>query len=258
MSTSINSIGQPGSSYLYGALSSGSRINRAADGAAEMAISQEFDRQNGGYEVGTRNLQDAKNAANIADGGLSNMADSLQRMRELALQASNGLLNDDDKRYIQAEIDQLKKGIGDMTDKTQFNGIPLLQNEDGRVLLISSDANGTQMGLSRPNTSLEALGIEDFDVTGDFDISKIDKALEAIGGTRANIGAETNAFDVAIDVNGVSNYNTYAAKSSMMDTEYGDYVSKLKTQNVMEQVQAQLQKKRQEDEARKMMGVIGN
>ena len=204
--SSINSIGQPGSDYLYSSLSSGSRVNRAADGAAQMAISQEFDRQNGGYEVGTRNLQDARNAANIADGGLSNVADSLQRMRELAVQAGNGLLSDDDKQYIQAEIDQLKKGISDMTDKTDFNGIPLLQNEDGKVLLINSDTNGTQMGLSRPDTGLEALGIADFDVTGDFDISKLDKALEAIGGSRATIGAETNAFDVAIDVNGVSNY----------------------------------------------------
>ncbi len=258
MSTSINSIGQPGSSYLYGALSSGSRINRAADGAAEMAIGQEFDRQNNGYEVGTRSLKDAKNAANIADGGLGNITDSLQRMRELAIQASNGLMSADDKKYIQAEIDQLKKGIGDMTDKTEFNGIPLLQNEDGKVLLISADANGTQMGLDRPNTSLDALGIRDFDVTGDFDLGKIDKALESISGGRATLGAQSNAFDVAIDVNGVSNYNTYSAKSNMMDTEYGDYVSKLKKQNVLEQVNAQMQKKRQEDEARRTMGIIGN
>ncbi len=258
MSTSINSIGQPGSSYLYGALSSGSRINRAADGPAELAIGNEFDRQNSGYEVGTRSLKDAKNAANIADGGLGNIADSLQRMRELAVQAGNGLMSADDKKYIQAEIEQLKKGIGDMTDKTEFNGIPLLENEDGKVLLISTDANGTQMGLTRPDTSLAALGIEDFDVTGDFDLSRIDKALEAVSGGRATLGAQSNAFDVAIDLNGVTNYNTYAAKSSMMDTEYGDYVSRLKQQNVLEQVNAQMQKKRQEDAARRTMGIIGN
>ncbi|MBR1472353.1 MAG: flagellin FliC5 [Lachnospiraceae bacterium] len=256
--SSINSIGQAGSDYLYGALSSGSRVNKAADGAAQMAISQEFDRQNGGYEVGTRNLQDAKNAANIADGGMSNIADSLQRMRELALQASNGLLGDDDKSYIQAEIDQLKQGISDMTDKTDFNGIPLLKNEDGSVLLINSDANGTQRELTRPDTGLEALGIADFDVRGEFDISKIDKALESIGGSRAAVGAQSNAFDVAIDLNGVTNYNTYAAKSTMMDTEYGDYVSQLGKQNVLEQVNAQMQKKRQEDAARRMMGIAGN
>lgn len=256
--SSINSIGQPGSNYLYGALSSGSRVNTAADGAAQLAISQEFDRQNGGYEVGTRNLKDARNAANIADGGLGNMVDSLQRMRELALQASNSLLSDDDRQYIQAEIDQLKKGISDMTDATDFNGIPLLKNEDGSVLLINSDTNGTQMGLSRPNTGLEALGIADFNVIGEFDISKIDKALEVIGGSRASIGAQSNAFDVVIDVNGVSSYNTYSAKSTMMDTEYGDYVSKLNKQNVLEAVNAQMQKKRQEDEARRKMGIMGN
>lgn len=256
--SSINSIGQPGSNYLYGALSSGSRINTAADGAAQLAIGQEFDRQNGGYEVGTRNLNDAKNAANIADGGLGNMVDSLQRMRELAVQAGNGLLSDNDKQYIQAEIDQLKKGISDMTDSAGFNGIPLLKNEDGSVLLINSDTNGTQMGLIRPDTGLEALGIADFDVTKEFDISKIDKALESIGGNRASIGAQSNAFDVAINLNGVSSYNTYSAKSTMMDTEYGDYVSKLNKQNVLEAVSAQMQKKRREDEAQRKMGIMGN
>ena len=111
MGTSINSIGQPGSDYVYGALSSGSRINKAADGAAQMAIGQEFDRQNGGYEVGTNNLKDAKNAVNIADGALDGITSSLQRMRELALKASNGLMSDEDKQYIQAEVEQLKSAF---------------------------------------------------------------------------------------------------------------------------------------------------
>ena len=258
MGTSINSIGQPGSSYLYGALSSGSRINRAADGAAQMAIGQEFDRQNGGYEVGTNNLKDAKNAANIADGALGGITSSLQRMRELAVQASNGLMSDDDKKYIQAEIDQLKKGIGDIADKANFNGIPLLENEDGRILMISSDANGTQRQLTPADTSLEALGIKDFDVTGDFDINAIDKALKSVNAGRSDMGAQSNSFDVAIGVNGVSSYNTYAAKSTMMDTEYGDYVSKLKKQNLLEQTNAEMQRKRREDNQRRIMGIVGN
>ncbi|MBR3305696.1 MAG: flagellin FliC5 [Lachnospiraceae bacterium] len=257
--SSINTIGQAGSSYLYGALSSGKRINTAADGAAEMAISQEFDRQNGGFEVGTRNLKDAKNAANIADGALDGITGSLQRMRELAVQASNGLLSDDDRSYIQAEIDQLKKGIGDIADKANFNGIPLLDNEDGKVLLISSDANGTQRPLSRVDGSLEALGIKDFDVTKDgFDIGAIDKALKTLNGGRSQVGAQSNSFDVAIGINGVSDYNTYASKSSMMDTEYGSYVSKLKNQNILEQTRAEMMRKKREDAARQTMGIIGN
>ena len=257
MSTSINSMGQPGSDYLYGALSSGSRINRAADGAAQMAISQEFDRQNGGYEVGINNLKDAKNATNIADGALDGITSSLQRMRELALRASNGLMNDDDKAYIQAEVEQLKKGIGDIANKANFNGIPLLENEDGRVLLISSDANGTTRGLTPADATLNGLGIKDFDVTGDFDISKLDNALKAINAGRSNLGAQSNSFDYAIGINEAARYNTYAAKSSMMDTEYGEYVSQLKKQGLLEQVQADMQKRKQENAAKKTMGIIG-
>ena len=258
MGTSINSIGQPGSDYVYGALSSGSKINRAADGAAQMAIGQEFDRQNGGYEVGTNNLKDAKNATNIADGALDGITSSLQRMRELALKASNGLMNDEDKQYIQAEVEQLKKGIGDIANKANFNGIPLLENEDGKVLLINSDTNGTNRELTPADATLETLGIKDFDVTGEFDIEKLDNALQAINGGRSNFGAQSNSYDYAININETAKYNTYAAKSNMMDTEYGEYVSQMKKQGLLEQVQAEMQKKRQEDGARKTMGIVGN
>ena len=102
--SSINSIGAAGSSYLYESLSSGSRVNRAADGAAEMAISQEFDRQTNGYDVGARNMTDAVKATNIADGALSTITDSLQRIRELGVKASNGLMSDDDKKFLKKVI----------------------------------------------------------------------------------------------------------------------------------------------------------
>ena len=258
MGTSMNSIGQPGSDYVYGALSSGSRINKAADGAAQMAIGQEFDRQNGGYEVGTNNLKDAKNAVNIADGALDGITSSLQRMRELALKASNGLMSDEDKQYIQVEVDQLKKGIGDIADKANFNGIPLLENADGKVLLINSDANGTWREMSPADATLETLGIKDFDVTKDFDIKTLDKALQSINSGRSDLGAQSNSYDYAININDTAKYNTYAAKSSMMDTEYGEYVSQMKKQGLLEQVQEEMQRKRQEDAARKTMGIVGN
>ena len=256
--SSINSIGAAGSSYLYESLSSGSRVNRAADGAAEMAISQEFDRQTNGYDVGARNMTDAVKATNIADGALSTITDSLQRIRELGVKASNGLMSDDDKKYIQAEIDQLKKGIADTADRANYNGIPLLDNEDGKVLLISSDANGNMRPMSTVNGTLDALGIEDFDVTGDFDLNAIDNALKSLNAGRSTLGAQTNGFEHAINSNKVASYNLTASKSAMMDTDYAEYVGKLKQQNLLEEVQARLQKKRQEDDAKKTLGIIGN
>ncbi len=256
--SSINSIGAAGSGYLYESLSSGSRINRAADGAAELAISQEFTRQENGYDVGTRNMEDGVRAINIADGALSTITDSLQRIRELGVKASNGLLNDEDKQYIQAEVDQLKKSIADTADRANYNGIPLLDNEDGKVLLISSDANGNSRPMSMVNGTLDALGIEDFDVTGDFDLNAIDNALKTLNAGRSTLGAQSNGLEHAINNNNVASYNATASKSAMMDTDYAEYVGKLKTQNLLEEAQARLQKKRQEDHANKILGVIGN
>ena len=80
-----------------------------------------------------------------------------------------------------------------------------------------------------------------------FDIKTLDKALQSINGGRSDLGAQSNSYDYAININDTAKYNTYAAKSSMMDTEYGEYVSQMKKQGLLEQVQAEMQRKRQED-----------
>ncbi|MBR1861084.1 MAG: flagellin FliC5 [Lachnospiraceae bacterium] len=254
--SNINSVGDNLSNYLYSSLSSGSRIQNAANGASEMAILQKQERQVGGINAGTQNMQMGKDAINIADGAMSGVADSLQRIRELAVQASNGTLSSEDKSYIQMEVDELKKGIAETAGTTNYNGVKLLDNEDGAVISMAINSDGGSKEFSTVNSTLEALGIADFDVTGDFDLSTIDKALEKIGAGRATLGAQSNSFDVAINYNNGISYNTVDSQSRMGDTDYGDYIQKLKQQQLLNQVQVQMQKRRQEDEARKTNGLF--
>jgi len=233
------------SAYYAQSLSSGSRINRAADGASESAILEKQDAQVGGYQAGTENLQSGKNAFNVADGAMSGITDYIQRMRELAIKASNGLYSADDKASIQAEVDQLKQGISNLVSNTSYNENKLLDGSMSEKIIIS-DAEGAQMPLSVPDSSLSALGLEDFDITGDFDIADLDRALEKVSSDRASIGAQSNAYDHAIANNNVSEYNTVSAQSRIGDTEYGEYISKLQKEKELESVSTMMQKQQME------------
>jgi flagellin len=215
-------------------LSSGVRINSAADDAAGLAISQKILTQTNGYDIGTRNAEDGQNMANVAEGGLSGISDSLSRMRELAVQASNGTYGKDDKTMIQEEINQLKGSIVDQARGTQFNKMKLLDNSMADVKL-ATDPQGNGMTMQMANATLENLGIADFDVTGDFDISTLDDAIDKVSSARSSLGATSNRLDYTINSNTNASMNLTAANSRIEDTDYAKETSKLKTQQVLEQ-----------------------
>jgi len=110
----------------YAQLSSMKRINSASDDAAGLAIAEKMKSLESGFSQAIDNTKDAINLGNVADGGLEGVSDHLGRIRELAVQASNGLLSDDDRSIIQDEVNQLKEGISDLVKNTEFNGIKLL------------------------------------------------------------------------------------------------------------------------------------
>ncbi|MBU5484378.1 flagellin [Clostridium sp. MSJ-11] len=117
-------------------LASGLRINKAADDAAGSGISQKMRAQIRGLEQANRNIQDGVSLVQTAEGGLNEITDDLQKMRELAVQASNRTLADDDRSNIQQEIEQLTSGIDDIANNTEFNGLALLAGEydkDGNI-----------------------------------------------------------------------------------------------------------------------------
>ncbi|MCI8326496.1 MAG: flagellin FliC5 [Lachnospiraceae bacterium] len=249
-------LGISGSSYTnygsYGKLASGKKLQTAADGAAELAIAEKLNSQVKGYDAGTRNMQSGKDLLNIADGALSGVTDYLQRIRELALQASNSaLLSDDDLQGIQQEIDYMKQGINDIASQTQYNRQNILDGSKSSFQM-ATNGNGGSTTLNTANSLLSELGIADFDVTGDFDLGDIDNALMKVSDSRSSMGAQSNALDHAINYNSYTSFNMVGAQSRFEDLDYPKAISEQKKQETLQLYSIMMLKKRQEDEASRM------
>lgn len=239
----ISSINSQNTYQSYQQLASGKRINSAADDAAGLAIAEKLETQSNGYDVGKNNAATSQNMINVAEGALGSITDSLQRIRELSVQASNSAIyGDSELNAIQGEIEQLKQGISDVAKNTTFNTMNLL---DGSMTgsNIATNPDGSGMKVDMPNATLEALGIKDFDVTGDFDISVIDKALEKVTSQRSELGATTNRLDSAMNFNSYASYNLTASKSNIEDLDMAKAVSEKEKNRILEQYKLMLMKK---------------
>lgn len=243
----ISSISNQSLYSSYQSLSSGKRINSAADDAAGLAIAEKLESQTRGYDAGSRNIGTAQDMTKVADGALSSITDSLQRIRELSIQASNDLYTASDKGAIQQEIDQLKQSISDVASGTQFNTKNLLDGTMGKAQVAAS-ANGSSLEVSMPDSTLQALGIADYDVTGNFDISTIDNALDIVSSSRSNLGATSNRMDYALAYNASAAYNTTASQSRIEDLDYPQAVSELKKKQLLSTFSMMMQKKKTENE----------
>lgn len=244
---SISSVSSQNLYRNYSQLSSGKRINSAADDAAGLAIAQKLLTQSNGYDVGKRNAATSQDMTKVAEGALGSITDNLQRIRELSVQASNtAIYGDSERGMMQQEIDQLKQSISDIASQTQFNTMNLLDGTMG-ASHVASNPDGSGMEINMPNSTLAALGIADYDVTGNFDISDIDKALEKVTSARADMGVTSNRLDHAISYNSYASYNTTASRSRLEDLDYGPTISEQKKNEVLEQYRIMMQK-RQEDE----------
>src|SRR5689334_22067252 len=148
-------------------LSSGYRINRAADDAAGLAISEGLRSQIGGLTQAVRNTQDGTSVVQTAEGALNETTSILQRMRDLSVQASNdGSLNDDAKASIQKEIGQLKEELSRIADTTTFNGTKLLDGTfTGKAFQVGANAGETITVDIAGGASASALGVDTIDVS---------------------------------------------------------------------------------------------
>ncbi len=234
----------------YQQLSSGKKINSAADNAAGLAIAQKMLTQSNGYDMGTRNAATSQDMVNVADGSLSTISDSLQRIRELSIQASNtAIYGEDDLNSIQEEIDQLKQSISDAGKNTQFNGRNLLDGSMGSSHVASSP-DGSGMNINMPNAVLESLGIADFDVTKEFDISTIDSAIEKVSSARSGLGAAYNRLGHTINYNAYASFNITASRSRLEDLDYGEAVSDMKKNNLLQEYRLMMQRKQEDANGR--------
>ncbi len=244
---SISSISNQSIYRSYQSFSSGKRINSASDDAAGLAIAEKLKSQSNSYDVGTRNAGTSQDMINIADGALGSITENLQRIRELSVQASNGLYTESDRGAIQAEIDQLKQSISDTASQTQFNTMNLLDgSRDSFHVAAGPNIDGLEVGM--PNSTLDALGIADYDVTGSFDLSAIDQALDTVNSARSGLGATSNRLDLVMAYNASASYNTVASQSRIEDLDYPKAVSEQKKNELLRNFQLMMQRKRLENE----------
>ena len=237
----MSSISNVSGSSYYSQIASGVKLQSAADGASELAIAEKENAQINGLNMGERNAEDGRSLLNVADGAMGGIADNLQRIRELAVQASNtAILSDEDRQMIQDEVEQLKQGISDIANNTEFNKKNLLDGsyQDG---FIASGPNGSGMMLNIGDSTLKALGIEDFDVTGDFSIQTIDDALSKVSSNRSVIGAQSNALDHTISYNSQASINLTSAVSRLEDADIAKVASELNKQKLLQSYQLLMQ-----------------
>lgn len=232
----------------YTNLSSGYKINSAADNAAGLSISEKIIAETTGYEVGSSNAKDGIGLLNVAEGALSGIHDSLQRIRELGVKAMNGLYSDSDRKAIQMEIDGLKQSIQSTAKNTSFNTLKPLDGSMADIEL-ATNPEGDTLKIKLANSTLESLGIADFDVTGEFDLEAIDKAIEMVSEARSKYGAKSNALAHTIRSNDYTQLNLTAANSRIKDTDYGEEMMKKNRDEVLQQYRIFSIKAKKESEA---------
>ena len=229
-------------------LSSGLRINKAADDAAGLAVSEKLKNQVRGLNQAQRNAQDGISLLQTAEGALNETHSLLARMRELAVQSSNDTLTTDDRLHIQDEVDQLLSEVDRISNATQFNKISLLTGTGvitGLNLHIGantepSPTNGSnQITISIANSNTTGLSIAalSLETQGDANsaIDTLDAAIETISTTRGQIGAYQNRLDSMINSLGVASENAGAANSRIRDADVAKSVSEMVRTQILQQ-----------------------
>jgi flagellin len=193
-------------------LSSGYRINRAADDAAGLAISEGLRSQIGGLKVGVRNAQDGISVAQTAEGALTEVHSMLQRMNDLAVQYNNGTQNTDSQTALQTEFDALQSEITRITDNAKFNGVALF---GGAALTFQVGSDGADT-IDISATALAAVDTSGAVIT---DTSTVQTAITEISSQRAELGAVQNRFEHTINSVNVAIENLSASESRIRDTD---------------------------------------
>ncbi len=205
-------------------LSSGLRINRAADDAAGLAVSEKMRSQVRGFMQAMRNAQDGISLIQTAEGALNETHSVLQRMRELAVQAASDTLTDDDRAQLQLEVAELLSEVDRIATGITFNTQALLDGTySAKVLQVGPNSGETitiTIADMQAASGLSVDGVDISDQTGaDGALASIDAAIETVSGERATLGAIQNRLEHTVASLGVSAENLQAAESRIRDVD---------------------------------------
>lgn len=225
-------------------LSSGFRINQAADDAAGLAISENIKAQIRGLRQANRNANDGISLVQVAEGGLGEMANMLIRLRELGVQASSDTISDNERRLTNIEYQQLKEEMQRIAQSTKFNGTSLLNGTGGTLDIqigTQNDANLDRISFQSgdANATIEALNLVESNVSDKMSaqtsLASIDEAINKVNGIRAGLGAFQNRLQSTSQNLQTSEENYAAANSRIRDTDVAAESTDLARNNVLMQ-----------------------
>ncbi len=220
-------------------LSSGYKINRAADDAAGLAISEKMRSQIRGLDQASTNAEDGISTVQIAEGALNEVHSMLQRINELATQASNDTNTSQDRADLQLEVDQLVSEIDRVQSTTQFNSMNLLDGSfTGKNLQVGALSGQTiAINISQMNSSqmsVDKLNISTFS-GAQVAMSKAQKAIDYVSSQRATLGAIQNRLDHTIANLDTTSENTSSAESRIRDTDMAAEMVTYSKNNILQQ-----------------------
>jgi flagellin len=228
-------------------LSSGMRISSAADDAAGLAISEDLKASIRSTAQAERNANDGVSLTQVAEGALEQIGDILTRMRELAVQSSNGTVDSTSRSYINNEFIALRDELDRISDVTEFNGTLLLQGSmaaglslqvgiantaNDRIAITLSDAGSASLGNGASHLSAESL---DTQTNAQGSIAVIDAAIAQVSAARAGLGALQNRLQVTITNLSTANENLSAANSRIRDVDVASETALLTKNQILSQ-----------------------
>lgn len=225
-------------------LSSGSRINRAGDDAAGLAISESLKAQVRGMKQAERNAQDGISMVQVAEGGLTEISNIMIRLRELSVQAASDTIGASERRFLNVEYEALLSEIDRISNSTEFNRVPLLNGGGGVIDIQVGVGNNPTIDRitfdpSATNVSATALGLNLTSVldknSAQASLSFIDKAIQGVSSIRADFGAMQNRLQSTINNAGIAIENLSAANSRIRDTDMAEETAELTKQNILAQ-----------------------
>jgi flagellin len=224
-------------------LSSGYKINRAADDAAGLAISEKMRRQVRGLTQASANAQDGISVVQTAEGALNEVHEMLQRMNELATKAANDTLETTDRTYIQSELDALSTEINRTAEATEFNNQHLLDGKfTGKNLQVGSETTSTnQILISISKMSATKIGVQASNIKvsshekAKTAMENIKTALKSVSEQRSNLGAIQNRLEHTIKNLDNVVENTQSAESLIRDTDMATEMVKYSNNNILAQ-----------------------
>jgi flagellin len=214
-------------------LSSGLRVNSAKDDAAGLAIAERMDAQTRGMNVAIRNSNDAISMAQTAEGALGAISNNLQRMRELAVQGSNGSNTGADVTSLDQEFALLKAENDRIVTSTKFNGTAVIA---ATTFKFQVGANaGDQISIAGATYTGSSSSLGATTVTANAEISKLDTDIDAVTTLRSTWGASQNRFESVISNLRVGAENSAASHGRIVDADYAQETAKLSRAQVLQQ-----------------------